>query len=107
MKVFNDQRNKRLQVLCSIYESTGANTEKEIYLRDIIKNTALSESEVVSIATHLLQEKGFIACDSLLGLDPDSGPVWITTKGIIEVKSNLQEFRKELLVLYRKLGHYS
>jgi DNA-binding Lrp family transcriptional regulator len=82
-----EQQKKRFQVLCCIYKSTGANTENYINLSDVTKDTHLSEGEVLSIATYLLEEKGFIACDSLFGLDPNCGPVWITPKGISEIES--------------------
>lgn len=87
MNLVEEQRKKRFKVLCCIYKSTGANTEKHINLSDITKDTHLSESEVLSIATYLLEEKGFIACDSLFGLDYNVGPVWITPKGISEIES--------------------
>ena len=82
-----EQQNKRFQVLCCIYKSTGANTENFINLSDVTKDTHLSEGEVLSIATYLLEEKGFIVCDSFFGLDPNCGPVWITAKGISEIES--------------------
>jgi len=87
MNLVEEQRKKRFQVLCCIYKSTGANTQISINLSDITKETHLSESEVLSIATYLLEEKGFIACDSLLGLDYNMGLVWITPKGISEIES--------------------
>ena len=87
MNLVEEQQKKRFQVLCCIYKSTGANTEKDINLSDITKDTHLSESEVLSIATYLLEEKGFIACDSVLGLDYNFGPVWITPKGISEIEN--------------------
>lgn len=82
-----EQQKKRFQVLCCIYKSTEANTENSINLSDVTKDTHLSEGEVLSIATYLLEEKGFIVCDSFLGLEPNCGPVWITAKGISEIES--------------------
>lgn len=87
MNLVEEQQKKRFQILCCIYKSTGANTGKHINLSDITNDTHLSESEVLSIATYLLEEKGFITCDSLLGLDYNCGPVWITSKGISEIES--------------------
>ena len=87
MNLVEKQRKQRFQVLCCIYKSTGANTQISINLSDITKETHLSESEVLSIATYLLEEKGFIACDSLLDLDYNMGLVWITPKGISEIES--------------------
>ena len=87
MNLVEEQQKKRFQVLCCIYKSTGANTEKDINLSDITKDIHLSESEVLSIATYLLEEKGFIACDSLFGLDYNVGLVWITPKGISEIEN--------------------
>ena len=87
MNLVEEQQKKRFQILCCIYKSTGANTGKHINLSDITNDTHLSESEVLSIATYLLEEKGFIACDSLFGLDYNVGPVWITPKGISEIEN--------------------
>lgn len=87
MNLVEEQQKKRFQILCCIYKSTGANTGKHINLSDITNDTHLSESEVLSIATYLLEEKGFIACDSLFGLDYNVGPVWITPKGISEIET--------------------
>ena len=95
MGVFEEQQKKRFQVLSYIYESSEANTEQLIYLKDIAKGTGLSANEVVSIAKYLLSEKGFILCDTLLALDPDVGIVWITTKGITEVESKIQNFEDD------------
>ena len=95
MSVFEEQQKKRFQFLSYVYESTEANTEKHIYLRDITKGTGLSESEVVSIANYLLNEKGFILCDTLLGLSHDVGIVWISTKGITEVEAKIQSFEDD------------
>jgi hypothetical protein len=91
MSVFENQQKKRFELLSYVYESSEANTEKFIYLQNIIKNTNLSQSEVVSIARYLIEEKGFLLCEQLLGLDPDFGIVWITPKGITEVESQIED----------------
>jgi hypothetical protein len=91
MSVFENQKKKRFQLLSYVYESSEANTERAIYLRDIVKNTNLSQNEVVSIAGYLIEEKGFLLCEELLRLDPDLGIVWITPQGITEIESQIED----------------